>query len=108
MKTAVKIALVLLVALGFLATASAETVTVEGTVVCAKCALKKADAKQCQNVLVAPGKDGNDVEYYMAKSEAADKLGEVCMAKKKVIVTGEVTEKEGRKWITASKVETQG
>ena len=92
--------------LGLVTAVSAEEVTLKGTIVCAKCTLKKADAKECQNVLLAPGPDGKDVEYYMAKSTSADAVGEVCTAKKKVTITGTVSEKDGRKWITASKVES--
>jgi hypothetical protein len=96
---------VILVVLGLVATASADEVTLKGTIVCAKCTLKKPDAKECQNVLLSPGADGKDVEYYMARSKAADAVGEVCTEKKDVTVTGTVAEKDGRKWITASKVE---
>jgi len=88
--------------------ARADEVTMSGTIVCAKCTLKKGDAKECQNVLLVPGTDGKDVEYYMAKSKAGDAVGEVCTGKKAVTVTGSVSEKDGRKWITASKVETKG
>lgn len=97
----------ILVVLSFVATASADEVTLKGTIVCAKCTLKKPDAKECQNVLLAPGTDGKDVEYYMARSKAADAVGEVCTEKKDVTVTGTVAEKDGRKWITASKVESR-
>ena len=84
-----------------------DDVTLQGNIICAKCTLKKGDAKECQNVLVAKGTDGKDVEYYMAKSKAADAVGEVCTGKKPVTVTGTVSEKDGRKWITASKVESK-
>jgi hypothetical protein len=87
-----------------LSAAAADEVTLDGTIVCAKCTLKKPDAKECQNVLLVPDKDGQDAEYYLAKSEAGDAVGEICMERKKVTVTGTVAEKEGRKWITASKV----
>jgi hypothetical protein len=90
------------------AAAWADEVTFSGTIVCAKCTLKKGDAKECQNVLLVPGADGKDVEYYLAKSKAADAVGEVCTGKKAVTVTGTVSEKDGRKWITASKVESKG
>ncbi len=88
-----------------LAAAADTSVTLDGTMVCAKCALKKADAKECQNVLLVPDKDGADQEYYLAKSESADKYGHVCTNKKKVKVTGTVSEKDGRKWITPSAIE---
>jgi hypothetical protein len=85
--------------------AAADEVTLEGTIVCAKCTLKKPDAKECHNVLLVPDKDGkDDAEYYFAKSEAGDAVGEICMEKKKVTVTGTVSDKDGKRWITASKV----
>jgi hypothetical protein len=103
------IALVAVLALIAAGTAgwAGDEVTLKGNIVCAKCTLKKADAKECQNVLLAKAADGKDVEYYMAKSEAADAVGEVCTGKKSVTVTGTVSEKDGRKWITASKVESK-
>ena len=103
---AVALAAILAVA-AVAAPAWADDVTLQGNIVCAKCTLKKADAKECQNVLLAKGADGKDVEYYMARSEAADAVGEVCTGKKPVTVTGTVSEKDGRKWITASKVESK-
>ena len=100
------LAAILAVMVGLPALAGDE-VTLKGNIVCAKCTLKKADAKECQNVLLAPGADGKDVEYYLAKSEAADAVGEVCTGKKPATITGTVTEKDGRKWLTASKVESK-
>jgi hypothetical protein len=102
----VLLAVVVAVALAFGGAAmAADAVTLDGKVVCAKCQLKKADAKECQNVLVVKDKDGGDVQYYLARSEAADKFGMVCMKEKKVTVTGTVTEKDGRRWITATKID---
>jgi hypothetical protein len=97
-----------LVVLGAVAagTAFAEEVTLKGTIACAKCTLKKPDAKECQNVLLVPGPDGKKVEYYMAPSKSADAVGEICMSTREATVTGTVSEKDGRKWITASKVES--
>jgi hypothetical protein len=87
--------------------AGAEAVTLDGKIVCAKCALKKADAKTCQNVLVVAGPEGKDVEYYIEKNEAGATFGDVCTAVKKAVVTGTVSEKDGRKWIAASSIETK-
>jgi hypothetical protein len=96
--------LALVVTLGFVAaTQAADEITLNGTVVCAKCSLKKADAKVCHNVLVVTGKAAG--EYYFVKNAASDKYGEVCTAKKPVVVTGKVSEKDGKKWIEASKIE---
>ncbi len=104
--TVARIALAVLVTFALAGVLSAaDAVTLDGKVVCAKCTLKKADAKECQNVLVARDAAGKDVEYYMAKSEAADAIGMVCAKEMKVKVTGTVAEKDGRKWITASKIE---
>lgn len=87
------------------AAVAADEVTLEGKIACAKCTLKKADAKECQNVLLVENADGKPTEYYIAKSDAAEKLGEVCTNTTDAKVTGTVSEKDGRKWITASKVE---
>ena len=86
--------------------APADEVTLKGTIVCAKCTLKKPDAKECQNVLLVPGPEGKKTEYYMASSKSADAVGEICMESKEATVTGTVSEKDGRKWIKASKVES--
>jgi hypothetical protein len=72
---------------------------------CAKCTLKKADAAKCQNVLVVADKDGKETHYYIAKNDVSDKLGEVCTGKTPVSITGTVAEKDGKKWITATKIE---
>lgn len=106
MKTMVKAALVLavVVALGGLAFAGGEKeVTVSGDISCAKCTLKKADAKECQDVLVAKG--ANAGEYYLVKNEALEKFGHSCQGAKNATVTGTVKEKEGKMWLTAKKIE---
>ena len=105
---AVALAAVLFVLAAGTAGWAGDEVTLKGNIVCAKCTLKKADAKECQNVLLAKGTDGKEVEYYLAKSKAADAVGEVCTETKPATITGTVTEKDGRKWLTASKVETKG
>lgn len=86
--------------------AAADEVTLEGKIACAKCTLKKADAKECQNVLLVADGDGKTAEYYIVVNEVAEEFGEVCTKTTKAKVTGAVSEKDGRKWITASKVET--
>jgi len=85
---------------------AADEVTLEGKIACAKCTLKKADAKECQNVLLVKQGDGKTTEYYIVVNEAAEEFGEVCTNTTEAKVTGTVSEKDGRKWITASKVET--
>ena len=107
MKTIAKLGLALALVVGFVATAPAgDEMTVTGKVMCAKCALKKADAKECQDVLVV--KDGDKTtEYYVEKNDVAKAFGHVCGGEKPAVVTGTVTEKDGKKWISATKMEEQ-
>lgn len=81
--------------------------TFEGTLVCAKCFLKKPDAKECQDVLIVSGAKGAKTEYYITKNEVAAKSGEACTLQIKAKVTGTVSEKDGRTWLTPSKIEKQ-
>lgn len=105
MRWALAAAIVAVCSLGYLAVAGdAGEVTVTGKIVCAKCSLHKADAKECQNVLVAQ-KDGGDVEYYVVKNDVAEAFGHACKGEKAVVATGMVAEKDGKTWITASKME---
>jgi hypothetical protein len=76
-------------------------VTVTGTIMCAKCVLNKADATACQDVLVAADK----TEYYLVKNAVTEKYGHACKSEKSAVVTGKVIDKDGRKWIEASKIE---
>ena len=91
--------------LGLVTTAAAADQTLSGTVMCAKCTLKKADAKECQDVLVVKDAKGATTEYYVAKNAVAEKFGHVCSGERAATVTGAVTEKDGKKWITATKME---
>ncbi len=77
--------------------------TLTGNIMCAKCTLKKADAKACQDVLVV--KDGdNAAEYYITKNAVATSFGHVCSGEKGAVVTGTVAEKDGKTWITPTKM----
>jgi hypothetical protein len=104
MKTIAKLGLALALVVGLVAAATAADQTLTGQVMCAKCALKKADAKECQNVLVVKNGDKTD-EYYVEKNDVSTKFGHVCKGQKDAVVTGTVTEKDGKKWITATKME---
>jgi hypothetical protein len=105
MKTIAKLSVALALVLGLVALATAgDEMTLTGKVMCAKCALKKADATKCQDVLVV--KDGDKTtEYYVEKNPVSEKFGHVCKDEKAATVTGKVTEKDGKKWISASKME---
>jgi hypothetical protein len=101
MKMMLKLAMVAALVMGFalIGGAAEEAQTLTGKVVCGKCTLNKAAA--CQNVLVT----AEGTEYYLAKSEAADKFGHVCKGEKTAKATGSVSEKDGKKWLTASAME---
>jgi hypothetical protein len=107
MKTHTLFALALVLVVGLVAvTAAADEATLTGNVMCAKCTLKKADAKKCQDVLVV--KDGDTTtEYYVTKNDVSEKFGHKCSGQKPATVTGTVEEKDGKKWITATKMEEQ-
>lgn len=89
-------------------TAAAEeagtAVTLSGNIVCAKCTLKVQGLKGCQNVLVVKEAQ-QDVQYWLVNNDVAKAFGEVCTAVKPVTVTGTVETKEGKNWITPTKIE---
>ena len=89
--------------------ADGEKVTITGDGMCAKCALK--ETKSCQNVVIED-KDGKKTTYYLKhEGESKKKHGSLgfCMASKdnpvKVKVTGTVEETDGKKVMTAEKIE---
>ena len=88
---------------GTLAGEKGEEVTVEGKVMCAMCTLKEADWKDCQNVIQVDEGD-ETVNLYIVKNDVAEKFGHVCTGSKDAIVTGTVSEKDGRQWITPTKM----
>jgi hypothetical protein len=87
------------------AAAIAAEETLSGTIVCAKCALKKADATECQDVFLVKNAKGETVEYYIEKNKVAEDSGDACTIEVKATITGTVSEREGRKWIAPSKIE---
>lgn len=76
-----------------------KTITGEGQ--CAKCSLK--ETPKCVNAIIVE-EDGKNVTYYMDMENkiAKDFHGKVCQDKVKIKVTGEVTEKDGKKVIAPS------
>ena len=76
-----------------------------GVLVCAKCKLQKADAHECQDVLLVKNDKGEQAEYYITKNEVAEKAGEACTLEIKATVTGTVSQKDGKTWLTPSKIE---
>jgi hypothetical protein len=78
--------------------------TFKGEMVCAKCYLKRPDAKECQDVLMVKDAKGATSEFYITKNTVATESGEACMEPVAATITGTVSEKDGRKWLTASKI----
>jgi hypothetical protein len=106
MKAMAAVCVALVLVLGMAASAvTADPVTVTGKVMCAKCTLKKADAKECQDVLVVKDAKGATAEYYLVKNAVQEKFGHVCTGEKPATVTGTVTEKDGKKWLEATKMD---
>jgi hypothetical protein len=97
-------ALVALAALSVATRAFAAEETLKGELVCAKCYLHKPDAKECQDVLLVKDAAGAKVEYYVTKNDVSKESGEACTTAQPATVIGAVSEKDGRKWITASKI----
>jgi len=82
-----------------------KTVTLKGRLECGKCELKEAE--NCQNVLAVKGDDGKETKYYLTDNDISKKAHkEICTKpKENVTVTGTVTEKDGKEWLDASKIE---
>ena len=77
-------------------------VTLKGTITCAKCDL--GVEKKCATVIKV--KEGDkDVVYYLDDASAKKNHGTICMSPKEGSVTGTTSEKDGKKVITATKVE---
>jgi len=89
---------------GTVVAGEAESVTLEGTVMCAKCKLGEEDRTKCQNVLVVEG-DDKPMHYYLTANETNKDFGDVCMKTPVVRVTGTVSEKDGQSWLDAAKIE---
>ncbi len=99
----VLLALVVVLVLSPAAPAADKEVTLKGTILCAKCALK--EAKKCTTAIVVK-EEGKDVVYYFNdKGNKEDYHEEVCGGdRKQGTVTGTVAVKDGKKWITPKKV----
>ena len=79
-------------------------VTLKGTMQCAKCT--RHETKECQNVLSVKEGDTETLYYFVANDLSKENHGKVCHGPKDgVSVTGTVEEKDGKKWITVSKIE---
>jgi hypothetical protein len=95
------IALVGLLAIPAFAADKEVTITGEGK--CAKCALH--ETKKCQNVIQTE-ENGKTVTYYLAQNDTSkDFHDNLCKKSEKVTATGTVSEENGKKVLTVSKIE---
>lgn len=99
------VAFLFVLAGSFSAAGADADVTLEGNIVCAKCTLKVEGIDKCQSVLVVENEGAKDTQYWLAKNDVAEDYGDVCAAIMPVTVTGSVEEKDGRKWIAATKID---
>jgi len=78
-------------------------ITIKGEGKCAKCALHETD--KCQNAIETT-QHGKKVTYYLTKNEVSNDFHDnVCKEAKQVKATGTVKEVDGKKELTASKIE---
>jgi hypothetical protein len=83
--------------------AGEKQVTLKGTILCARCALK--ETKTCQTVIRVK-EAGKEVSYYFKdKGHDEEYHEEVCGgAQKQGTVIGAVFTKDGKQWVTPKKV----
>lgn len=95
-------AAVLLGVSGLALAEEAKEVKLTGTLQCAKCEAKEADATKCQDELVVSA-DGKSTKYYLS---GVEKANHQCHGKKDgVTVTGTLEEKDGKNLLAVTKIE---
>ena len=102
------LALVFVAGMAGLVAAADQPVTVSGKLACAHCTLNKADMTHCQDMLVTTAStSGGTNEYYIVKNATLEKFGHTCRGEKSVTVTGTVMAKDGKMWLTPTRIEAQ-
>ena len=86
------------------AEAPKDTVSLAGDIVCAKCTLKVAGLDHCQNVLLV-GDGAQQKQLWLVANEVSAAFGEVCTARRPVSVTGTVESRDGKQWLTPTRIE---
>ncbi len=88
-----------------------KTVKLTGTLVCAKCKLKMEGITKCTNALQVKEKEGDKPVTYLLEDKGNGETyhEELCGGGelKDVTVAGNLTEKDGKKWVKPTKVETK-
>ena len=83
--------------------AADKEVTITGQGTCAKCGLHEAD--KCQTVIQTK-EHGQKVNYYLADNATSKDFHDtICKKPAKVTATGTVSEENGKKILTVSKIE---
>jgi hypothetical protein len=108
MKSVLTVALGLATALALVVAVQAadkegKEVTLKGTITCSKCDLK-LDTDKCHTVIKVTEGDEKGV-YYFDDKAGKDNHKKICQSPMDGSVTGTVSEKDGKKVITVSKVE---
>ncbi len=89
--------------LGLATPAAAKEITITGEGKCAKCALHETD--KCQNVIQV-SKKHKTVTYYLVQNDVSKKFhDELCKGPKQVKATGTLKTVDGKKELTASKID---
>ncbi len=84
--------------------AEKKEVTLKGEIMCAKCELK--ENKKCQTVIKVKEGEKEVTYYFLDKGNKEEYHEPVCGGgRKEGTVTGMVSTKDGKKWITPKKVE---
>lgn len=81
----------------------AQKVDLEGTLLCAKCSLGQ-DFKQCTSALVVKKGDEEKI-FYIVDNDVLEAAGKPCMDQSQAKVSGTAVEKDGKTWVTATKIE---
>lgn len=92
------------VALVAQARAEKDEKTLKGTVTCAKCDLKLQKDK-CATVVKVKGDNGKDIVYWFDEAGHKKYHGKICTTPTEGTVVGKVAEKNGKWWVTVTKVD---
>ena len=76
-------------------------VTLKGTIVCTKCELGETD--DCGNAIKVKEGDKDVIYYFKDEGKKEKYHGKICQAPAAGSVTGVVSEKDKKKWITPAK-----
>lgn len=83
--------------------AADKEVTITGEGMCGKCALHQSDT--CQNV-IQTHEDGKTVTYWLTQNDVSkDFHPNICKHSEKITATGTLSEENGKKILTPTKIE---